>query len=112
MPTPPTQPPRDRPDSGPGGRRRTCRRIPGPPLPDPEAVRLCPIPDSAPPYDDELLSATARPAAPASPSAALAGEPEQAAGRPGPGSSGAWVIRAWVIRAWVTRAWSNSPARR
>ena len=29
--------------------------MPGPPLPDPDAVRLCPIPDSAPPYDDELL---------------------------------------------------------
>ncbi len=55
MPTTPSQPPRGRPGSGPGDGRRACRRIPGPPLPDPDAVRLCPIPDSAPPYDDELL---------------------------------------------------------
>ena len=70
MPTPPSQPPRGKPGPGPGGGRRACRRIPGPPLPDPDAVRLCPIPDSAPPYDDELLSLTARPAAPTSHTAA------------------------------------------
>lgn len=84
MPTPPSQPPRGKPGPGPGG-RRACRRIPGPPLPDPDAVRLCPIPDSAPPYDDELLSLTARPAAPTSHTAAPAGEPDQTAGLPGPG---------------------------
>ena len=93
MPTPPSQPPRGRPGSGPGGGRRSCRRIPGPPLPDPAAVRLCPIPDSAPPYDDELLSPTAWPTAPASPTAALASEGDQTAGRsrpeaPGPGRTG------------------------
>jgi Family of unknown function (DUF6459) len=88
MPTPPSQPPRGRPGSGPGGGRRSCRRIPGPPLPDPDAVRLCPIPDSAPPYDDELLSPTAWPAAPTSHTAAPPGEPDQTAGRSGPGQPG------------------------
>ncbi|MGH3124603.1 MAG: Rv3235 family protein [Streptosporangiaceae bacterium] len=95
MPTPPSQPPRGRPGSGPGGGRRTCRRIPGPPLPDPDAVRLCPIPDSAPPYDDELLSPTARPAAPTSHTAAPAGEPDPGDGpaqNPGrlPPGDGSW----------------------
>lgn len=85
MPTPPSQPPRGRPGPGPGGGRRACRRIPGPPLPDPDAVRLCPVPDSAPPYDDDLLSLTARPTAPTSHTAAPAGEPDQTAGQPGPG---------------------------
>lgn len=85
MPTPPSQPPRGKPGPGPGGGRRACRRIPGPPLPDPDAVRLCPIPDSAPPYDDELLSLTAGPAAPTSRTAAAAGEPDPTAGQPVPG---------------------------
>jgi hypothetical protein len=85
MPTPPVQPPNGRPGPGPGSGRRACRRIPGRPLPDPDAVRLYPIPDSAPPYDDELLSLTARPAAPTSHTAAPAGEPDQAAGEPVPG---------------------------
>ena len=64
MPTTPSQPPRGRPGTGPGDGRRGCRRVPGPPLPDPDAVRLCPIPDSAPPYDDELLPPPASQAAP------------------------------------------------
>ncbi len=64
MPTTPSQPPRGRPGTGPGDGRRGCRRIPGPPLPDPDAVRLCPIPDSAPPYDDELLPPPASQTAP------------------------------------------------
>jgi hypothetical protein len=56
MPTPPSQPPRPRPgsqsaDSRP---RRGCPNVPGRPLPDPAAVRLRPVPTSAPPYDDEL----------------------------------------------------------
>jgi Family of unknown function (DUF6459) len=85
MPTTPSQPPRGRPGSGPGDGRRACRRIPGPPLPDPDAVRLCPIPDSAPPYDDELLPPAAGRTAPAS-QAALAGPvAAQAGGRDQPG---------------------------
>jgi hypothetical protein len=85
MPTTPSQPPRGRPGSGPGDGRRGCRRIPGPPLPDPDAVRLCPIPDSAPPYDDELLPPAAGRTAPAS-QAALAGPlAAQAGGRDQPG---------------------------
>jgi hypothetical protein len=84
MPTPPcqppgaqppgAQPPGARPDPGPGSRRRGCPRVPGPPLPDPDGVRLWPVPDSAPPYDDELLP---RPAQPADP-----GRPAETASRP------------------------------
>jgi len=89
MPTPPcqppgAQPPGARPASGPGSRRRGCPRVPGPPLPDPDGVRLCPVPDSAPPYDDELLPRPARPADPgrpaetaSRPAAARAGQREQ-----------------------------------
>jgi hypothetical protein len=72
MPTPPcqppgAQPPGARPDSGACTRRRGCPRVPGPPLPDPDGVRLWPVPDSAPPYDDELLPRPARPADPGRP---------------------------------------------
>lgn len=98
MPTPPlqppgAQPPGNRPGSGPGGGRRPCPRVPRPPLPDPDAVRLCPVPDSAPPYDDELLPPPARHPAPARPAvtpghpAAQAAQPDQAAAQdqpPGP----------------------------
>ncbi len=84
MPTTPSQPPRGRPGTGPGDGRRGCRRLPGPPLPDPDAVRLCPIPDSAPPYDDELLPPPASRSAPASQSAP-AGPAAQAGGRNEPG---------------------------
>jgi Family of unknown function (DUF6459) len=36
--------------------RRACPREVGRPLPDPAAVRLCAVPDTAPPYDDEALA--------------------------------------------------------
>ncbi len=83
MPTPPlqppgAQPPGDRPGSRPGGGRRACPRVPGPPLPDPDAVRLCPVPDSAPPYDDELLPRPARPAGPHRPAVSPAHPAAQA----------------------------------
>jgi hypothetical protein len=84
MPTTPSQPPRGRPGTGPGDGRRGCRRLPGPPLPDPDAVRLCPIPDSAPPYDDELLPPPAGRTSPASQST-QAGPAAQAGGRNQPG---------------------------
>jgi uncharacterized protein DUF6459 len=66
MPTPPAPPPGDQPGAQPrGGRpsRRPCPKVGGPPLPDPAAVRLHNVPDSAPPYDDELAAAvpSARP---------------------------------------------------
>ena len=85
MPTPPcqppgAQPPGARPASGPGSRRRGCPRVPGPPLPDPDGVRLCPVPDSAPPYDDELLPRPARPADP--------GRPAETASRPAAARAG------------------------
>jgi hypothetical protein len=74
------QPPGARPDSGPGRRRRGCPRVPGPPLPDPDGVRLWPVPDSAPPYDDELLPRPARPADP--------GRPAETASRPAAARAG------------------------
>ena len=86
MPTPPSQPPRGRPGPGTGpaaGAR--CPRVPGPPLPDPDAVRLCPVPDSAPPYDDELLprhGPARRPDQPQPPPGAPAARPTQAADQP------------------------------
>jgi hypothetical protein len=86
MPTPPSQPPgagrtgptpqpgtgRTGPRPEPGARppratptpetrkttRQGCQREAGRPLPDPAAVRLCAVPDSAPPYDDEALAGT------------------------------------------------------
>src|SRR5262249_30207761 len=38
--------------------RPGCPKVPGGrrPLPDPAAVRLCLVPDSAPPYDDEIVA--------------------------------------------------------
>jgi hypothetical protein len=72
MPTPPSQPPGgsqpgdSQPgDSQPGATRPgaarpgdtddgTCPRVGRRPLPDPAAVRLLAVPDSAPPYDDAL----------------------------------------------------------
>jgi hypothetical protein len=46
--------------------RPSCPKVPGGrrPLPDPEAIRLCRIPDTAPPYDSEMppgLSGEVRP---------------------------------------------------
>ena len=38
--------------------RQGCQREAGRPLPDPAAVRLFAVPDSAPPYDDEALAGT------------------------------------------------------
>jgi len=71
----------------PGSRRPdTSRPCTGPrppglrPLPDPAAVRLCLIPDSAPPYDAEV--AAAGPPAPTG--------PPGPAGHTGPGQAGRW----------------------
>lgn len=87
MPTPPAPPPGGPPGAQPGGGRpprRACPRVAGPPLPDPAAVRLYTVPDSAPPYDDELALAGGSLA-----SGSLAGGalPVTAAGRP-PGPAG------------------------
>jgi hypothetical protein len=59
MPRTPSQPP-DAPRPGPAQPgRQACPREAGRPLPDPAAVRLLAVPDSAPPYDDEALAAAA-----------------------------------------------------
>jgi hypothetical protein len=74
----------------PGGRR---------PLPDPVAVRLCRIPDPAPPYDGEAAAST-RPAAPGS----RAPENPGRAGRPArpsvpePGAFPGWPSPGWPSR--------------
>lgn len=88
MPTPPAGPP----GSQSGGRRpprKPCPKVAGPPLPDPAAVRLHTVPDSAPPYDDELAPAasSAQPAGSAQPGwQPASGAPrEAAAGRPAGG---------------------------
>src|SRR5215472_13553534 len=80
--------------------RPGCPRTPGEsrPLPDPAAVRLCLVPDSAPPYDDEVPAGEppgvgwgavgpARPAASPTPRSHAAGRPD--AGEPGAGRPGA-----------------------
>ncbi len=75
-PLPPSEPGRP-------GERPPC---PGPgrrPLPDPAAVRLCTVPDTAPPYDDELFAGPPHrglPAVTASPAGA-AGAAARDAGR-------------------------------
>jgi hypothetical protein len=64
MPTTPPQPPGARPPgppAHPGLPQRTSQPCPRPaarPLPDPAGVRLYTVPDSAPPYDDEVLPPT------------------------------------------------------
>ena len=60
-----------------------CPKAPGErrPLPDPAAVRLCLVPDSAPPYDDELPAGTTA-------LAARATTRSPATGRPGTGGPG------------------------
>jgi Family of unknown function (DUF6459) len=80
-----------------------CPKAPGErrPLPDPAAVRLCLVPDSAPPYDDEIPAGeppglgwgtmgparlTAMPTTPTTRGPATGGPPE--AGRPGTGGPG------------------------
>jgi hypothetical protein len=106
MPTPPSQPPGARPGSGPGGRRRACPRVPGPPLPDPDAVRMCPVPDSAPPYDDELLPRPGWPAGPDRPAVTPAqpgdrnqpGNQDEPGNRNQPGGPPAPADGAWPGR--------------
>ncbi|HTT51759.1 MAG TPA: Rv3235 family protein [Streptosporangiaceae bacterium] len=100
MPTPPVPPPGAQPGTQLRGSRR-CRRpcpdVAGPPLPDPAAVRLRTVPDSAPPYDDELAMLNASAGGPAP-----AGAPAAGTGRPGPAAGTAPAGAAASPRA-VTR---------
>jgi uncharacterized protein DUF6459 len=73
--------------------RPGCPKTPGErrPLPDPAAVRLCLVPDSAPPYDDELpAGTTAMPARATtrSPATGGPGTGGPGTGRPGTGGPG------------------------
>jgi hypothetical protein len=95
--------------------RQACPREPGRPLPDPAAVRLLAVPDSAPPYDDEALAAAAsaqREALAGPGPGAMAGNisgaggsgPETGGGRrpaePPPGSAGAGDQDHGVTPGW------------
>ncbi len=72
--------------------RETCPRETGRPLPDPAAVRLCAVPDSAPPYDGETLATDRAPiTSPGDAGRSDADRPDAGrsdAGRPGTGDAG------------------------
>lgn len=104
--------------------RPGCPKAPGGrPLPDPAAIRLCLVPDSAPPYDDEIraveraMPTTARPAT-TSPGTggARAGRPSTggtgtggtATGRDGDGAPPGWQSRFAQVLA-ETLAGSRPP---
>jgi hypothetical protein len=91
MPTPPAAPPGGPPGAQPGGGRpprRPCPRVAGPPLPDPAAMRLYTVPESAPPYDDELVmlnASTGEPAGADHPAARSTPPPPPAGDQPAAG---------------------------
>ena len=91
--------------------RPGCPKVPGGrrPLPDPVAVRLCRIPDPAPPYDIEAPPST-RPAAPGGDAPALPDDPRPRQGYPGPAPSGfpGWPSRFAQVLA-ETLAGSRPP---
>jgi hypothetical protein len=70
--------------------RPGCPKAPGErrPLPDPAAVRLCLVPDSAPPYDDEVPASTAARATTRSPATGGPGQGGPGTGGPGTGGPG------------------------
>jgi hypothetical protein len=68
-----------------------CPKAPGErrPLPDPAAVRLCLVPDSAPPYDDEVpAGTTATPATATTSGPTTGGLGTGGPGKGGPGKGG------------------------
>ncbi len=87
---------------GPGGRR---------PLPDPVAVRLCRIPDPAPPYDTEVSHGT-RPKLLSSSTAADQGSPGRSTKPPvpAPGAFPGWPSRFAQVLA-ETLAGSRPPGQ-
>ena len=104
--------------------RPGCPKAPGGrPLPDPAAVRLCLVPDSAPPYDDEIpavepaMPATATPATtspatvgprPGKPGLGGTRTGGIGAGRDGDGSPSGWQSRFAQVLA-ETLAGSRPP---
>lgn len=93
--------------------RPGCPKAPGEcrPLPDPAAVRLCLVPDSAPPYDDEVPAGTA--AMPETARSPATGRPRTdgpGTGRPvaGDGSAPGWQSRFAQVLA-ETLAGSRPP---
>ena len=101
-----SQPSAERAPTGPG-----CPKAPGGhrPLPDPVAVRLCRIPDPAPPYDGETPPGT-RPAAPGTGAPANPDDPRPRQDSPGPAPSGfpGWPSRFAQVLA-ETLAGSRPP---
>jgi uncharacterized protein DUF6459 len=77
-PGPPARPGSPAPDDAGETGRQACPREAGRPLPDPAAVRLLAVPDSAPPYDDDALAAAA--------AAEQAAPTRPGPTRPGPGA--------------------------
>jgi uncharacterized protein DUF6459 len=70
--------------------RPGCPKAPGErrPLPDPAAIRLCLVPDSAPPYDDEVPAGALATAAIRRPATGRPGTGEPGSGGPGTGRPG------------------------
>ena len=70
--------------------RPGCPKAPGErrPLPDPAAVRLCLVPDSAPPYDDEVPAGSPATADIRRPATGRPGTGEPGSGGPGTGLPG------------------------
>jgi Family of unknown function (DUF6459) len=91
--------------------RPGCPKVPGGrrPLPDPVAVRLCRIPDPAPPYDGEAPP-SAGPAGPGTGAPALLDGARPRQGHPGPAPSGfpGWPSRFAQVLA-ETLAGSRPP---
>ena len=91
--------------------RPGCPKAPGGhrPLPDPAAVRLCLVPDSAPPYDDEVPAG--EPPGPgwgatddaSSASATTSARTKPATGRPGRGGPGTGGSAGRAVPCWQSR---------
>jgi hypothetical protein len=97
--------------------RPGCPKAPGGhrPLPDPAAVRLCLVPDSAPPYDDEVPAGEPERSQKTSSGPAtggpVRGRPARggpATGRPASGAAPAWQSRFAQVLA-ETLAGSRAP---
>jgi Family of unknown function (DUF6459) len=82
--------------------RPGCPKAPGErrPLPDPAAVRLCLVPDSAPPYDDEIPAGTPATGTTNRGAAGRPGTGEPGTGRPGEGRpvAGDGPVPGWQSR--------------
>ncbi len=74
------------------------RDLPGGPLPDPTAIRRVPVPDAAPPFDDELAGGADQQRGPAPPSAGRGHEQPAPRQDPGPAQTGPAQTEPWPGR--------------